>query len=89
MFFTLSSSFSPDLGMYGIPRVMKELQEEANDIVEYTENMNDFDAYLRQADTSCYSANFVEFSAAKTKPEKFFQDAKSGECVLAWIFSIV
>jgi len=64
-------------GMYGIPRVMKELQEEANDIIEYTENMNDFDAYLRQADTSCYSANFVEFSAAKTKPEKFFQDAKS------------
>jgi len=63
--------------MYGISKVMKELQEEANDIVEYTENMNEFDAYLRAADTACYSANFVEFSAAKTKPEKFFEDART------------
>jgi hypothetical protein len=23
-----------------------------------------------------YSANFVEYSAAKTKPEKFFEDAR-------------
>ena len=61
--------------LYGISKVMKELQEEADDIVEYTENMNEFDAALRAADTACYSANFVEFSAAKTKPEKFFQDA--------------
>lgn len=63
-------------GLYGIPKVLKELQESADDIVEYTEAMNEFDASLRQADTACYSANFVEFSAAKTKPEKFFQDAK-------------
>eukprot|EP00816_Leptocylindrus_hargravesii_P006674 CAMPEP_0196809608 /NCGR_PEP_ID=MMETSP1362-20130617/9528_1 /TAXON_ID=163516 /ORGANISM="Leptocylindrus danicus, Strain CCMP1856" /LENGTH=215 /DNA_ID=CAMNT_0042184341 /DNA_START=1 /DNA_END=648 /DNA_ORIENTATION=- len=64
-------------GLYGITKVLKELQNEADDFVEYTENMNEFDAYLRQADTSCYSANFVEFSAAKTKPEKFLDDAKS------------
>ena len=63
-------------GLYGITKVLKELQEEAADIVEYTENMNEFDYFLRAADTSCYSANFVEFSAAKTKPEKFFEDAK-------------
>ena len=63
-------------GMYGITKVLKELQEEADDIVEYTENMNEFDSYLRAADTACYSANFVEFSAAKTKPEKFLEDAK-------------
>jgi hypothetical protein len=62
-------------GMYGITKVMKRLQEEAGDIVEYTENMNEFDYSLRAADTACYSANFVEFSAAKTKPEKFFEDA--------------
>ena len=62
-------------GMYGITKVMKRLQEEAEDIVEYTENMNEFDYSLRAADTACYSANFVEFSAAKTKPEKFFEDA--------------
>lgn len=61
--------------LYGISKVLKELQDEAEDIVEYTENMNEFDAYLRAADTACYSANFVEFSAAKTKPEAFFKDA--------------
>lgn len=63
-------------GMYGISKVMKELQKEAKDIVEYTENMNEFDAALRGADTACYSANFVEFSAAKTRPEAFFDDAR-------------
>mmetsp|Transcript_20540 Transcript_20540/g.37325 ORF Transcript_20540/g.37325 Transcript_20540/m.37325 type:complete len:229 (-) Transcript_20540:340-1026(-) len=61
--------------LYGISKVLKELQDEADDIVEYTENMNEFDAYLRAADTASYSANFVEFSAAKTKPEAFFKDA--------------
>lgn len=63
--------------MYGIEKVLKDLQNEANDIVVYTENMDDFTYYLRAADTAVYSANFVEFSAAKTKPEKFFDDAKS------------
>lgn len=63
-------------GLYGITKVLKELQGEANDIVEYTENMNDFDYSLRAADTAAYSSNFVEFSAASTKPEKFYKDAK-------------
>ena len=63
-------------GLYGISKVMKDLQKEADDIVEYTESMNEFNSYLNAADTACYSANFVEFSAAKTKPEKFLQDAK-------------
>ena len=63
--------------LYGITKVMKELQDEADDVVQYTENMQDFDYYLRAADTAVYSANFVEFSAAITKPEKFFSDAKS------------
>lgn len=62
--------------LYGISKVLKELQEEADDIVEYTENMSEFDYSLRAADTAVYSANFVEYSAAKTKPEKFFDDAK-------------
>ncbi len=63
-------------GMYGIMKVMKQLQDEAEDIVEYTENMNEFGYSLLAADTSCYSANFVEYSAAKTKPQKFFDDAR-------------
>jgi hypothetical protein len=63
-------------GLYGINRVLKTLQDEARDVVEYTENLNEFDYALRAADTSVYSANFVEYSAAKTKPEKFFEDAR-------------
>lgn len=60
----------------GIGKVMKDLQEESSDIVEYTEAMNDFDVSLRAADTAAYSSIFVEFSSAKTKPEKFIKDAK-------------
>jgi hypothetical protein len=62
--------------LYGIPKVLKELQSESSDIVEYTENMNDFDYYLRAADTSVYSANFVEHSSAKATPREFFDAAK-------------
>jgi hypothetical protein len=68
-------TFGFTYSLYGISKLLKELQDEAEDIVEYTENMNEFDAYLRAADTACYSANFVEFSAAKTRPEAFFKDA--------------
>jgi hypothetical protein len=63
--------------LYGISKLMKELQKEAEDIVEFTENMQDFDYFLRAADTAAYSANFVEYSPSKTKPEKFFEDARS------------
>lgn len=63
-------------GLYGIRAVLKELQEEAPDIVTYTEAVQDFETSLQAADTAVYSANFVEFSAASTKPEKFFADAK-------------
>ena len=42
--------------MYGITKVLKELQEQADDIVEYTENMNEFNAYLSAADNACYSS---------------------------------
>ena len=62
--------------LYGIPKVLKELQSEANDIVEYTETMSDFDYYLRAADTAAYSALFVEHSSAKTTPQQFFADAQ-------------
>lgn len=63
-------------GMYGITKVLKVLQKESDDIVEFTESMNEFNSYLNLADSACYSANFVEFSSAKTKPEQFFQQAK-------------
>ena len=66
-----------DSALFGIMRVLKELKSECDDVVEYSESMDEFDYYLRSADTAVYSANFVEYSAAKTKPEKFFADAKA------------
>jgi hypothetical protein len=66
--------------MYGITKVVKELQEESNDAIEFIENASEFDYYLRAADTAVYSANFVEYSAAKTPPSKFFADAKA-DCI--------
>ena len=62
--------------LYGIQKVLKELQDVADDVVEFTETMNDFEYSFRAADTAVYSANFVEYSAASTKPEQFFKDAK-------------
>lgn len=64
-----------DAPMVGIMKVLKELQKDADDIVEYTENVDAFEYSLRAADTAVYSANFVTFSSAKTKPEEYFANA--------------
>jgi hypothetical protein len=61
----------------GIGKVMMQLQEEASDVVEYTETMNDFEISLRGADTAVYSTIFVEFSSSSAKPEQFFKLAKA------------
>lgn len=37
-------------GMYGISRVMKQLQDEADDIVEYTETMNEVNSAIAGAE---------------------------------------
>lgn len=60
--------------LYGIRKVLKVLQDEAGDIVEYTETMNDFDASLIGADQACYSTMFAKQSSAKTY---LFNDAKN------------
>lgn len=65
-----------DAPMVGIMKVLRDLQKEADDIVEYTETLNDFEYSLRAADTAVYSANFVTFSSARTKPEEYFENAK-------------
>jgi hypothetical protein len=63
--------------MYGIGKVIKELREEADvDIVEYTEAMNEFNAYLYQAEGAAYQSLFVEHSSAKGTPESFLSTAK-------------
>mmetsp|Transcript_13740 Transcript_13740/g.19654 ORF Transcript_13740/g.19654 Transcript_13740/m.19654 type:complete len:230 (-) Transcript_13740:42-731(-) len=62
--------------MYGITKVVKVLREEADDIVEYTELANDFEAYLYQAEGAAYQSLFVEHSSAKGTPETFLATAK-------------
>eukprot|EP00531_Pseudo-nitzschia_arenysensis_P010996 CAMPEP_0116135228 /NCGR_PEP_ID=MMETSP0329-20121206/11080_1 /TAXON_ID=697910 /ORGANISM="Pseudo-nitzschia arenysensis, Strain B593" /LENGTH=216 /DNA_ID=CAMNT_0003630017 /DNA_START=105 /DNA_END=755 /DNA_ORIENTATION=+ len=63
-------------GLYGIAKVMKTLQEEADDIVEYTETMNEVNAALVGADGSAYMAIFTESSTSGVPPKKYFDDAK-------------
>lgn len=63
-------------GMYGILKVLKILQEEADDIVEYTETMDEFNAYLYQAEGAAYQSLFVEHSSAKGTPESLLATAK-------------
>ena len=62
--------------LLGIRTTLKVLQDSADDIVEYTEAMDDFDRHLASADQEAYSSMFVEFSAAKGKPEDFYERAR-------------
>jgi hypothetical protein len=63
-------------GLFGIQKVMKLLQEEADDIVEYTETMNEINAAINGADGSAYMAIFVSSSSSSTPPQRYFDDAK-------------
>jgi hypothetical protein len=63
-------------GLFGIQKVMKLLQTEADDIVDYTETMNDINAAINGADGSAYMAIFVSSSSSSTPPQRYFDDAK-------------
>lgn len=62
--------------MYGITKVLTSLRNEATDIVEYTEALNEFGAYLGQADGAAYQSLFAEFSSAKIVPGSLLKTAK-------------
>jgi hypothetical protein len=64
-------------GLYGIIKVMKILQNEADDIVEYTETMDEVNASISGADGSSYMAIFAKTSTAAVPPSKYFEDAKT------------
>ena len=61
---------------YGITRVIKDLRETVEDIVEYQEAADSFEAYLFQAEGAAYQSLFVEHSSAKGTPESFLATAK-------------
>jgi hypothetical protein len=63
-------------GLFGIGKVMRVLQERADDVVEYTETMNEVEKCIQQADGSSYMAIFVTTSSSSTPPSKYFADAK-------------
>ena len=62
--------------MYGITKVLKGLREEADDVIEFTEASNEFEAYLFQAEGAAYQSLFVEHSSAKGTPETLLATAK-------------
>jgi hypothetical protein len=62
--------------MYGINKVLRLLNEEAEDIVEYTEALNEIEAYLFQAEGAAYQSLFVEHSSAKSTPESLLKTAR-------------
>jgi len=62
--------------MYGITKVLKELREEADDIIEFTEASNEFEAYLFQAEGAAYSSLFAEHSSAKSTSASLLVTAK-------------
>ena len=62
--------------MYGITKVLTSLRDEATDIVEYTEALNEFGAYLGQADGAAYQSLFAEFSSAKIVPGSLLKTAQ-------------
>ena len=62
--------------MYGITKVLKELREEADDVIEFTETSNEFEAYLFQAEGAAYQSLFAEHSSAKSTPETLLATAK-------------
>ena len=62
--------------MYGITKVVKDLRDEAEDLVEFTETANEFEAFLFQADGAAYQSLFVEHSSAKGTPASFLATAK-------------
>lgn len=63
--------------LFGIQKVLKILTTEAEDIVEYTETMEEFNAYYFQAEGAAYQSLFVEHSSAKSTPESLLKTAKA------------
>ena len=60
----------------GIQKVLKLLQSVAPDVVEYTETMDDFNAYYYQAEGAAYQSMFAEYSSAKISPATLLATAK-------------
>ena len=63
-------------GLYGITKVLRTLLNEADDVVEFRETMEEINAALVGADGSAYMAIFTETSTSGVPKEKYYADAK-------------
>ena len=63
--------------LFGIQKVLKKLSADAEDIVEYTDAMDEFNVYYYQAEGAAYQSMFIEHSSAKGTPESFLKIAKN------------
>lgn len=63
--------------LFGIQKVLKTLKADAEDIVEYTETMDEFNAYYYQAEGAAYQSMFIAHSSAKGTPESILKTAKN------------
>uniref|UniRef100_A0A7S0GFB4 Uncharacterized protein n=1 Tax=Proboscia inermis TaxID=420281 RepID=A0A7S0GFB4_9STRA len=72
---TVVSTKDPS-GLVGIQKVMKALEDRADDFIEYTELSNEIMKSITQADGSAYMSIFVGSSTSYTPPKKYFDDAK-------------
>jgi hypothetical protein len=62
-------------GLYGLAKVMRSLQDEAEDLVDFTELQTEIETSIQQANGSAYMAIFVSTSTSGVPPEKYFRDA--------------
>lgn len=62
--------------LFGIQKVLKLLRDESEDIVEYTEAMDEFNAYYYQAEGAAYQSMFAGHSSSKSTPESLLVTAK-------------
>jgi len=63
--------------LFGIQKILKTLTDDAEDLVEYTEMMEEFNAYYFQAEGAAYQSMFIEHSSAKGTPETILKTAKA------------
>lgn len=63
--------------LFGIQKLLKTLTADAEDIIEYTETMEEFNVYYFQAEGAAYQSMFIEHSSAKGTPDSILKTAKT------------
>ena len=82
--YTTGDSIRVELGTQGttsplfqIDKALKVLREDASDIVEFTEQAEEFQLTLARADSMAYSANFAGGSGKPTPPAVYIEKSKT------------